>query len=172
MSTFYTVLTFNFNYQILYACKLASLSWKKNQLKCEKVRFLSETCEILSKWVILNFLDWTLFKSTRIITRQVSSILIFHDGNGSPSWLLRWSVSDLKPLMLSLNNKKIMACLYHIRCPSRGNIFPIIGLSEYCMILWYCYRNQASSLDQYTVEERPFKDLENGPISLMRNVNL
>ena len=35
----------------------------ENQLKCEKVRFLSEMSEIDSRWVIFNLFEWTFFKS-------------------------------------------------------------------------------------------------------------
>ena len=47
------ILTFHFKFQILYVCKLASLS-DENQLKCKKVRFVSEMSEINSRRVIFN----------------------------------------------------------------------------------------------------------------------
>ena len=41
-----------------------SLAWAdENQLKCEKVRFLSEMSDINSRWVIFNVWEWTFFKS-------------------------------------------------------------------------------------------------------------
>ena len=41
-----------------------TLAWAdENQLKCEKVRILSEMSEINSKWNIFNLYEWTHFKS-------------------------------------------------------------------------------------------------------------
>ena len=53
MNAFYTILTFHFKFKTLYLCN--SPTWTdENQLKCEKVHFLSEMSEIDSRWVILN----------------------------------------------------------------------------------------------------------------------
>ena len=41
----------------------------ENQLKWEKVRFLSKMSEINSWWVIFNLLEWTLFKSVAVPDR-------------------------------------------------------------------------------------------------------
>ena len=51
MNAFYIILTFHFKYQILYACKLASLKWRKSK-KVEN--FLSKMREINSRLVIFN----------------------------------------------------------------------------------------------------------------------
>ena len=65
MNAFYTILTFHFKYEILY--NVNSLTWAdENQLKCDKVRFLSEMNEINSRWVIFNFLEWIPSKSVYI----------------------------------------------------------------------------------------------------------
>ena len=46
-----------------------SAAWAhKNQLKFEKVHFLSEMREIFSRWVTFNLLAWAVFKSVVLET--------------------------------------------------------------------------------------------------------
>ena len=76
LNAFYIILIFHFKYQILYTCKLASLSLR-NQHICEKVRFLSEMSKISLRWVIFQslrvntFYECIIFLNCELITKCI-----------------------------------------------------------------------------------------------------
>ena len=57
----------------------------ENQLKCEKVRFLSEKSEINAIWFIFNLLEWTLFNPLSTFDEWDSSCVYLGEVTGDES---------------------------------------------------------------------------------------